>query len=38
MGALSQLRMVEIGSAVAASHGARLFADFMVLDPTMKDR
>jgi len=38
MGALSQLRIVEIASAAAASHGARLFADFLVLDPTTKGR
>ena len=28
MGALSHLRIVEIGSAAATSNGARLFADF----------
>jgi hypothetical protein len=35
--ALSQLRIVEIGSAAAVSYCARLFADFLVLDPTTKD-
>jgi hypothetical protein len=38
MGALSQLRIVEIASAAPASYGAGLLADFPVLDSTTMDR
>ena len=42
MGALSHLRIVEIGSAAAASYCARLFADFgatvQKVEPPQGDR
>src|SRR5258706_578389 len=36
MGALSHLRIVEIGSAAATSYCARLFADFEATDSTVR--